>query len=494
MRYAFAFAFYLLVLPLCAKPIEGTVYDAETKEVLPFANIMVAGQYKGTVANSEGHFLLDLEGISPQDTLLFSYMGYETFRVLVADMQDGVVIYLQPAAINLSEVKVLSKELTAEEIIKLIDKHYEKNYPLTATKQRLFFHKYEHFPFPKENKLTVQKTNFASLDQATLDGLFKKLPTEFNGYQDVVFDLYDNGEDSKFVLLQAISLEEGSQQVLFKEFEDKLGGFLEDIEKSMSNKDIYYKFRTGILGVKMEAEEEDRSVWEENKKDTAHYTVQTDIVKRELDALVRNYATLDGKNWEFIQDPHKYEYTIKNITAFNQELVYEITFAPKKRGLYEGVLYVSTDTYAILQMDFAYAKGKQTEKFNLLGLSHAMNYKRGRVIFERGKEGYFLKYIQAEQQESGSVNREFSIMKKQKRFFIDKELNEIKLKAQMTFDVKASWELLLLDREQMDGTEYAKAKEPPIIKYKKEYAYTPEAWDNMTGIAPSTELKKYKRK
>ncbi len=160
----------------------------------------------------------------------------------------------------------------------------------------------------------------------------------------------------------------------------------------------------------------------------------------------------------------------------------------------EGLMYVSTETYAILQVDFAFADGKQNEKFQILGIGHSMNFKKGHIIFEKGKAGYFIKYINAQQHESASINRDLSVMKKQKRFLTDKELGKIKLELQLDFNIESYWEILVLNGDEIDTQKFESIKQPLLMKFRKEYAYSPIMWNNRTVIAPASELKKYKRK
>jgi hypothetical protein len=484
---------WLWLLPLFASqaPIEGRVVDEETKEPLPYTNITVLGKYKGTVANGEGHFVLDLEGVAPTDTVLFVFMGYETFRIISSDLARLSVIPMHPVEVKLLEVPVLSRSLTAKQIIALVEENFARNYYSAPTNERIYCHKYTRFPMKKGNKVEIKKSDFAGLNKNSFNGILKRLPAEFTAYQDAIMELYSRGNEHKLIPKQAISLEEGSQQVLMKELESQMEGFLADFEKTKANKDQYYKVRTGILSHKINSEESD---WNTYKEDTANYTIETDLIKSEVLFLYDNYAELESKNWEFVTSPSKYEYKLEETTILNNELVYKISFNPTKRGLFQGTLYVSTGTYAVLQLDFAYANGKQTEKFQLLGVGHAMNFKGGHVIFEKGRQGYFVKYLSAQQNESVRLDRDFSIVKKQKRLFVDKELNELQLQVEVAFDVESSWELLLLDREEIEASQFDKATQPDWMKFKKVYGYTPDMWGNSTILVPTSELKKYKRK
>lgn len=496
MKYvvvAFALLFKMAAFAL-PPTLAGMVRDAETKEPLPYTHIVYTGTSKGTTADSSGRFLLDLAPSQDNDTLLFSYLGYETLKIRANELSQNAIVYLRPTALHLAEVQVLSKSLTAEQIVERVEQFYEKNYPTLPVKQNIFFHKYERVPFQKENQLIVKKTDFVGLDKKTFEELYQKIPSEFLACQDALVELWSDGDDYKLVPQQAVSMEEGSQQALMKEFETKLGTFMEDIEKSSANKDIYYKFRTGILGFKVNPNEQSEALWEANKTDTMHYTVSTEQVKNELLALVRNYASLEGKNWEFITDRNKYNYILEDVVVSQGEVAFRISFSPRKQGLFQGSFTVSTTTYALLQLDYAFAAGKQTEKIKLFGISHAMNFKEGHVTFQKGPQGYSVKYMSAKQQESGGVDRDFVVKKKQKRFLVDKELNEIKLEVQLFFDTYGFWELLVLDTHDIDPSQFEKTKEPYSMKYKKAYAKKPSDWEKRTSIAPSLELDKFKNK
>lgn len=487
---------FLSVFPLFAidTPITGLVLDAETKAPMPFTSVAVSGRSIGTISNAEGRFVLNLAGVSESDTIAFSHVGYQTLRVTPAQLRGKDQIYLHPAAVTLSEVAIYAQQLTAEEIVERVREHYSENHPTPNQKQRLFLHKYEKARFPKSNQIHLKASDFTGLDPGTFNELFEKLPEEFVEYQDALIELYHHESSQRLLPIEAISLEESSMQDLSKEMETKLGAFFEDIEQTNSQEDVYYKFRSGILSIKAEPGEEADSVWSENKNDSLHYHIPTGQVLDEVQYLMQDYADIKSKNWEFISSTNKYQYTLGEVTIFQDELVYPVSFAPKKRGLFEGTMYISTSTFALLQLDFAFASGKSNENIQLLGIGHSMHFKKGRVIYERAISGYHMKYIYAEQHETASIERSFSVMKKEKRFLWDKTLNEAKIETELFFDIENYWELLVLDREAIGQEQFEAAEQPLTMKYRKEYIYSPEMWDNATVIAPTSELKKYTRK
>ncbi len=97
----------------CRFYIEGRVYDLQSKEPLPFANILVAGTDIGTVSDERGGFLL--EGLcSPELDLLVSYLGYKSVRHHHDAHHDFSEIYLAPEGYLLEGVVIEGKSTAVE--------------------------------------------------------------------------------------------------------------------------------------------------------------------------------------------------------------------------------------------------------------------------------------------------------------------------------------------------------------------------------------------
>lgn len=97
--------------------LSGRVSDRVTGKPLPFAQMTLLGQPVGTTTNEDGAFILVVSGNTRNDSLLVAYLGYQGMKVPVAGFANGPVeIALQPAAIQLKEVEIVS--LTPEEVIR----------------------------------------------------------------------------------------------------------------------------------------------------------------------------------------------------------------------------------------------------------------------------------------------------------------------------------------------------------------------------------------
>jgi iron complex outermembrane receptor protein len=83
--------------------ITGTVTSSEDGSAMPFLTVLIKGTTKGTQTDLDGKYTL--KHVSPKDTLLFSFIGFETKRVIVGK-QTIINITLSPTISSLKEVVV----------------------------------------------------------------------------------------------------------------------------------------------------------------------------------------------------------------------------------------------------------------------------------------------------------------------------------------------------------------------------------------------------
>lgn len=92
--------------------IRGQVTDARSGETLPGVNVVVKGTSIGTATNVEGEFELTVESL--QDTLVFSFVGYQTREVPIEGRTD-IDVSLQPQAITGDELIVVGYGSVSQE-------------------------------------------------------------------------------------------------------------------------------------------------------------------------------------------------------------------------------------------------------------------------------------------------------------------------------------------------------------------------------------------
>ena len=113
------FAFSLLNGQSNIKNITGQVFNGETNEPLPFANIYMKGKNIGTSADIKGKFSLKLPLASGK--LLISFLGFKTEIIDIAKLnpKKRTLIYLYPKDVFLQQVSVYAGITNKKEDIKV---------------------------------------------------------------------------------------------------------------------------------------------------------------------------------------------------------------------------------------------------------------------------------------------------------------------------------------------------------------------------------------
>ena len=100
------FASFVQIIGLNAqgtRTVSGKVSDQDYKGAIPGVNVIIKGSTSGTTTDANGEFTID---VSPQDVLVFSFVGYQTLEVSV-DNQTTFNIELIADITTLSEIVVV---------------------------------------------------------------------------------------------------------------------------------------------------------------------------------------------------------------------------------------------------------------------------------------------------------------------------------------------------------------------------------------------------
>ena len=86
--------------------ISSTIYDQQ-EIAIPYVNIYVKGERKGTVSNKSGHFALTINREDIDKSLIISAIGFESQTLSVSTNLPSK-IYLKEIVYDLTEAVVLS--------------------------------------------------------------------------------------------------------------------------------------------------------------------------------------------------------------------------------------------------------------------------------------------------------------------------------------------------------------------------------------------------
>lgn len=108
---------------------------------MEYANIAISRKAIGAVSNSQGGFDINSPETSLKDTLMVSFIGYESYRMVIANIPDrqNMVILLTPVAQELMRVVVSSKPYTVHSLLQEVISRYGENYNTTPVAMESFY-------------------------------------------------------------------------------------------------------------------------------------------------------------------------------------------------------------------------------------------------------------------------------------------------------------------------------------------------------------------
>lgn len=117
MKYTLSLLFFFIQVSIFAQ-IVGKVTDTKNNP-LPYVNIYLENNYKGTTSNDDGNYSLELSE-NGNYTIVFQFLGYNTVKkeVNIASFPFELNVNLKEATVSLDEVVISTSEDPAYRIIR----------------------------------------------------------------------------------------------------------------------------------------------------------------------------------------------------------------------------------------------------------------------------------------------------------------------------------------------------------------------------------------
>ncbi len=486
---------------LSAQTITSKIMDSISQQPIPYVTVQLKN--KGVITNEEGRFSFLLgNGTTATDSLFISCIGYETIRKPLNAFR-GNIIYLRPKAIELNPVIVTNKNYTAAEIMALVKKGISKNYPQERTKKRFFFRDSHHQYFNKTD-YTFLKSTINELNKPFLDNVMETVPKSSSYYTEILADLYDNnnGESQKMDLVRASELYDKNNELDFTTIEAKFNTILKASVKPNS----YFKVKSGLFGTKIDGEEFnelykpevdsldaqslEKEMEAQKKRELERKTNFAKYRKRTVVRMMGNQFFLDDSKINIIDNLRKYEFTLSDFTFLGLDAVYILDFVPKGSADYRGRIYVNSDDFALIRLD--YENVKSLKKFNLLGISNNQYLGKGKMFFSKGREGhYVLHYMEEEFGTRIGIKRPLKIIEVNKHVKGRNKQNELSLKLDMATTGVNKHELIVFDSEPISSSIYDGFIENNTLLPTYMPHYDPSFWKDYSIIEPNQAIKTF---
>jgi len=472
-----------------AQNFSAKVIDKETGEPISYATIET-GLHQGMITNEEGEFSFILEEVKhPQDSIYISYMGYEKKGVVYENIEEQVIA-LDPKTYMLQEVFLSTKILTAKEIIEKVKENLSKNYTVDLTKKKIFFRQSD-FNEMKKMDFGFKKSSIKELNKELIDSISKSIPKKSSYYKEVVGDFYGDNTNHKLFVTKAAELYDKSKDVSA----EGIGKELERIFNENVKKDSYIKIKSGIFGTKVQLdslanENEDAKIVIEEELEDDNENFQEQIKDR-ISNLYKHLFFKEDSKIDVLEKSSRYKFVLENYTVIDDMTVYIIKFSPKGSKDFEGVMYVNTEDYAIVRLDFKNVN--PISKFGLLGITYRNNIYRGKMLFGKDTNGgYSPRYLELEDGSSFGLDRPLKVIEKNKHVKGRRKQNELSLQLDIQIKQLEKYELVVFESENITQSDFESVEENDKIKATYLSQYDSNFWKDYTIMEPNQAIESFK--
>ena len=471
--------FILSILNSSSQTLQIKVIDSISEKPIAYSNVYFSNN-NGLITDDTGNFELIKSQLSQNDSMYVSMIGYDKKSFLVNNFNDSLIKLVQ-SPIQLSSVFLTSKKLSSDEIISSVVKNIDMNYEKEFTENKIYLSK-------KSNSITEKfiidkfKSTIPKINSSLIDSLLANLKKDNNSGIETLAYYYKNFEDEA----QKIKI------IKSRETFNKPGEVLESISKKMEEafknelkSDSYFKIKSGIFGGNLDIdglEEIDSTNIESVKKfEKKDINEKDDFVNSQIRTVNRLYNSLffeKDSYLNFILKPNKYIFSEPKIDFLGNDLVYIIEATPKGRGKYSGILYINTDDFAVVRIDFKNIKPVYNLK--LLRVFVNIYLRDGKMIlskFENKK--YSLSYFKINSGRRVGFDRPIKLIEKNKNVKGRRKQNQISFRMDIVSDEKTITELQVFESKKISKDEFEnlKNKNQLLPEYAEEF--TSNFWEEF---------------
>ena len=498
-RIIIAIAIFTLSQSYGQQTFTSTLLDLDTDQPIPFATIQFNSK-TGVISNDNGEFNITIKReVTATDSLMISCLGYEEKRIPLLNF-DNSNIYLTSKLIDLSEVLITNKNYTIDEILDKIKVGLANNYDFGYAKRKLFYRASNYVNMDKRY-VKIEKSTIPEINQYFIDSLIQNIPKKLDNHTEILGELYGElgaNKLQKMEILKACKLFDKSTEMDLSNYGERLNNIL----KKHIKRDSYFKIKSGWFSVK---EDIDSTLFDSNKKETNNKPLLAAQNKRDSIREIgflnyrktmihqfeyNNFIGTDD-DLNFIHKSRRYEFTISDYAFVNNMFVYVITFEPKRSEDFAGTMYVNTEDFAVVRVD--YKNIKPLSKFSLLGISNKKYLNSGTIIFQKNENNkYSLKYRDETLGEQVGVKRPLKIIEKNKNVKGRRKQNEVKAKIHFIARNIKKTELVVFETDSILESDFKNFKEKTLVTPTSLSQYDPEFWQGYNIIEPNKAIKEFK--
>ena len=455
------------------------VKDSLTLTPIPFSTVSFSNN-KGLISDENGIFQLIKSELINQDSLYVSSMGYEKVSYPLIKFKDSI-IYLRPKPVVLNDVILTNKRLSSIEIIQEVYKNIDKNYEKGLTKNKIFLSKRSSSKTKRFNTSKF-KSSIKEINYSLLDSISNNLSKENENALEILCYQFGNIEQDK----QKISLIK-ARETYNKEDEilESLNTKLELYLKENIKSDSYFKIKSGLFGGDLEVDDlhdfDSTDLEVISKKNEEDLKRKKNFAGYQKNTINNFYSTLffnENSDFNFILKPNKYTFSEPELNFIGEDLIYVIECNPKGNSKYKGILYINSEDFALIRLDFK--NTKSLFKFKLLGVAFNQYLRKGKLLLSKfDNEKYNLSYAHVTYNQTFSIDRPIRLIEKNKNVKGRRKQNEISFKIDMAFNQENKTEIQVFESSKISIDEFEKIEETNKVLPEFLDEFTTNFWEEF---------------
>ena len=457
-RIFLVFFFTCWILNLSSQTLNVKVIDSITDQPIAYSNIYFSNN-TGLITDESGNFELIKSQLSKNDSMYVSMIGYNKKSFFLNDFNDSL-IKLAESPIKLSDVVLTNKKLSSYKIISNVAENIENNYERGFTENKIYLSRKSN-SFTEKFIIDKFKSSVPEINKSLIDSLLANLTKENNSGLETLAHYYRNFDDE----VQKIKI------IKSRETYNKEGEVLESINKKMEEAfkneikaDSYFKIKSGIFGGDIDIEgleEIDSTNVESIKKfEEKEIKEKDDFANNQISTINRFYNSLffeKDSYLNFILKPNKYIFSDPKINVLGNDLVYIIEAMPKGRGKYSAKLYINSEDFALVRIDFKNIKPVYNLK--LLGIFVNIYLLDGKMILSKYEnKKYSLSYSKINFGRRVGFDRPIKLIEKNKNVKGRRKQNEISFRMDIVSDENSTTEFQVFESKIISNDKFEEIK------------------------------------
>ncbi len=474
------FLFVLLFASnIYSQSLKVKVLDSVSFAPIPYATVYFSNN-KGIISDENGIFELIIRELKNQDSLFVSSMGYKKASFSLNEFRDTIV-FLPPKPIFLDDVILTNRNLSSKEIIKKVIENFDRNYEKGITKNKIFLSRKAKGTIEKFN-INKFKSSIQEIDNSLLDSISANLSKEENYGLETLCYYFGNDQDEnqKINLVKARETYNKGDELL-----QSLNKRLEESLKKNLKSDSYFKIKSGIFGGDLDIdglEEVDSTDLESIKKfQDKEIKRNENFAKYQRNLLKSFYAdTFFNKDssLNFILKPNKYNFSNPKLNYLGDKLVYIIDCTPKGRSKFEGTLYIDTEDFAVIRLDFQNVR--PLFKLKILGVSVNRYLSKGKILLSKfNNEKYNLSYFKVNFGQKFGIDRPIRLIEKNKNVKGRRKQNEISFRLDLAVQNERVTELQVFESSPIELKDFENIKENNKVLPEYLEKFTTNFWEEF---------------